>query len=168
MIDSRSKPRGGRDQTDQSYDDDSGGAQHASLFQETPRTGGSDKKTKPSKARKLTVVQLKELEEEKEKEVLRGWKRIKELWARLLGQDMTDGASGDDDVEVDREGAEREWMLETEKLVEMFRETRMLFLTTKVCVFPAFHLGVIRHRMGCRLTNPCTEHISWYNTQTCG
>lgn len=28
--------------------------------------------------------------------------------------------------------AEREWMLEAEKLVEMFRETRMLFLTSRV------------------------------------
>lgn len=28
--------------------------------------------------------------------------------------------------------AEREWMFEAEKLVEMFRETRMLFLTVRV------------------------------------
>ena len=31
------------------------------------------------------------------------------------------------------EGPEREWMLEAEKLVDMFRETRNLFLTSRVC-----------------------------------
>lgn len=29
--------------------------------------------------------------------------------------------------------AEQEWIFEVEKLVDMFRETRMLFLTSRVC-----------------------------------
>ena len=65
------------------------------------------------------MTELKILEEEREKEVIAGYKRIVELWPRILG----DGAD---------ELAEREWLLEAEKLVEMFRETRNLFLTTKV------------------------------------
>jgi general transcription factor 3C polypeptide 3 (transcription factor C subunit 4) len=63
------------------------------------------------------LAELKALEEEREREVLLGYTRVEDLWPRMLR----------DDVE-----AEREWMLEAEKLVEMFRETRNLFVTTRV------------------------------------
>jgi general transcription factor 3C polypeptide 3 (transcription factor C subunit 4) len=67
-----------------------------------------------------TLAQLKELEAEKEKEVVRGHRRLTELWGGMLAGD---------------ENADREWMLETERLVDMFRETRNLFLTTRVSFF---------------------------------
>jgi general transcription factor 3C polypeptide 3 (transcription factor C subunit 4) len=70
-----------------------------------------------------THAQLKELEAEKEKEVLRGYRRLKELWAGMLAGE---------------ENADREWMLESEKLVDMFRETRNLFLTSRVSFFMRF------------------------------
>lgn len=42
---------------------------------------------------------------------------MKEIWAGMLAQETE---------------AEREWLLEAEKLVDMFRETRNLFLTSRV------------------------------------
>lgn len=93
-------------------------AMSTSLFTE-------DKLTAKSKAaavraqNRFTHAQLRELEAEKEKEVVKGFKRLKEQWTVML--------SGDDP------DAEREWLLEAEKLVDMFRETRNLFLTSRVC-----------------------------------
>ena len=52
---------------------------------------------------------------------MQGYRRIRELWAGMMGGD---------------EECEREWMVEAEKLVDMFRETRNLFLTSRVgCLF---------------------------------
>lgn len=79
----------------------------SSLFVETSASG-----KKGSKSNRLNTVQLKELEAEKEKEVLRGWKRLCEIW--------------------DEEEKLEEWLMEAEKLVEAFRETRNLFSTTRV------------------------------------
>jgi len=43
------------------------------------------------------------------------------------------------------EECEREWMVEAEKLVDMFREMRNLFLTSRVgCLFFFFCFGVGR------------------------
>lgn len=67
------------------------------------------------------MAELKTLEEQREKEVLLGYKRIEELWPSILSEECSDDAT-------------REWMLEAEKLVEMFRETRNLFLTSRVRV----------------------------------
>jgi general transcription factor 3C polypeptide 3 (transcription factor C subunit 4) len=54
---------------------------------------------------------------------MQGYRRIRELWAGMIG--------GDEDCE-------REWMVEAERLVDMFRETRNLFLTSRVgCLFGA-------------------------------
>jgi general transcription factor 3C polypeptide 3 (transcription factor C subunit 4) len=88
--------------------------QGASLFEEKSRTKA--KGSAPGRSR-LSLAELKALEEEREREVLLGYTRVEDLWPRMLR----------DDVE-----AEREWMLEAEKLVEMFRETRNLFVTTRV------------------------------------
>jgi len=89
------------------------------LFDE--KTPAKHKGKAANKQGRLSLTELKILEEEREKEVIAGYKRIAELWPRILG----DGAE---------ETAEREWLLEAEKLVETFRETRNLFLTTKVNV----------------------------------
>lgn len=78
-----------------------------------------------SRAGRLTHAQLRELEAEKEKEVVRGYKRVCELWGRMLK------GVGVSEEEEDQE-AVREWMVEAEKMVETFRETRNLFLTSRV------------------------------------
>ncbi|KAG1750557.1 uncharacterized protein EDB91DRAFT_1108147 [Suillus paluster] len=87
--------------------------QGASLFEEKLRTKA--KTPVPGKSR-LTLPELKALEEQREREVLLGYNRVEDLWSRMLHADVE---------------AEREWMIEAEKLVEMFRETRNLFLTTR-------------------------------------
>ena len=69
------------------------------------------------KPTKLNVAQLKELEAKKEQEAVLSFGRIKQIWGRML--------AGDQD-------AEREWMHEAELLAESFRETRALFLTSRV------------------------------------
>lgn len=63
----------------------------------------------------------RELEAEKEKEVLKGYQRVK---------DLTPGMKAGNEVAV------KEWLLEAEKLIETFRETRRLFLSTRVTNFP--------------------------------
>lgn len=100
------------------------GGQGASLFEEKPRTG----KEKPSKAPrpdKLTLAQLRKMEQEKEQEAVMAFTRVKDLWARMLAGD---------------EEADREWMQQAETLIEAFRETRALFLTSRK---EGFH-GVFR------------------------
>ncbi|KAG6897632.1 hypothetical protein C0992_012861 [Termitomyces sp. T32_za158] len=69
---------------------------------------------------RLTNAQLRELEAEKEKEVLRGYRVVKEQWAGMLADD---------------EEAIKLWLIEAEKLVETFRETRNLFLTSRTNPF---------------------------------
>lgn len=63
------------------------------------------------------MAELKALEEQREREVILGYTRAEDLWPRMLHGDAEAG---------------REWMIEAEKLVEMFRETRNLFVTTRV------------------------------------
>ncbi|RDB18196.1 Transcription factor tau subunit sfc4 [Hypsizygus marmoreus] len=87
-----------------------------SLFEER-----AAKKSAAMKAQgRLTHAQLRELEAQKEKDVLKGYKRAQELWPQMLSHD---------------EEAERLWLVEAEKLVETFRETRNLFLTTRTNPF---------------------------------
>lgn len=62
----------------------------------------------------LSREELVEAEEAKEAEALQGYRRVKELWDAMLRREIA---------------AENEWLLEAEKLVEMFRETRSLFMT---------------------------------------
>ncbi|KAG2139828.1 uncharacterized protein EDB93DRAFT_1241934 [Suillus bovinus] len=87
--------------------------QGASLFEEKSRTKA--KTPGPGKSR-LTLAELKALEEQREREVILGYTRVEDLWPRMQHGDAE---------------AEREWMIEAEKLVEMFRETRNLFVTTR-------------------------------------
>jgi hypothetical protein len=92
----------------------------SSLFEESL----TKKKSKVSKTGRLTLPQLHELERKKEGEVKRGYKLLRELWPKML---LPQGAEG-------QELAEREWLLEAEKLVDMFRETRNLFRASRVSV----------------------------------
>ncbi|KAH9080567.1 TPR-like protein [Lactarius deliciosus] len=99
VIDSRKRrPR------DAAVDTHPADAPSSSLFEESV----IKKKNKVlSKAGRLTLPELHELERKKEEEML-----------------VQHGADGQD-------LAEREWLLEAEKLVDMFRETRNLFRTSR-------------------------------------
>ncbi|KAI9512391.1 TPR-like protein [Russula earlei] len=89
----------------------------SSLFEEST----NKRKSKITKTGRLTLSQLHELERKKEEDVRRGYRLLCELWPKML---LPPGASGQD-------LAEREWLLEAEKLVDMFRETRNLFRTSR-------------------------------------
>ena len=118
VIDSRKK-RGKSNAANQS--EDAVNPSSTSLFSE-------DKATPKSKARvqnRLTPAQLRELEVEKEKEVMKGYRRLKEIWSGML--------AGEKHLEM-------EWLVEAEKLIDMFRETRNLFVTSRVCCI--FHCCV--------------------------
>lgn len=114
MIDSRKRrPR------DATVDTHPADAPTSSLFEES----AIKKKSKVlSKAARLTLPELHELERKKEEEVKRGYALLCELWPKML---LPHGADGQD-------LAEREWLFEAEKLVDMFRETRNLFRTSRV------------------------------------
>ncbi|KAH9944859.1 TPR-like protein [Amylocystis lapponica] len=106
VIDSRKRhPR------EATVDDESAEPGTMSLFEEKARTKG-----KAAKANRLPTAQLRELEAQKERDVVQGFHRVRELWVRML---------------ADEEDAVREWIVEAEKLVESFRETRNLFLTSR-------------------------------------
>ncbi|KAL0945283.1 hypothetical protein HGRIS_000791 [Hohenbuehelia grisea] len=116
VIDSRKRKPGDKRGDDASQNDSA--AHGDSLFAEGKKTG----KAKPKKSQnRLTHAELLELEAQKEKDVVNGHLRLKELWPLMMAVEGADG-------QVD---AEREWLLEAEKLVEMFRETRNLFMTTR-------------------------------------
>ena len=107
----------------------------SSLFEEST----AKKKSKVSKTGRLTLPQLHELERKKEEEVKHGYKLLCELWPKML---LPKGSAGQD-------LAEREWLLEAEKLVDMFRETRNLFRTSRVSIL--YHLHDPRRPDGQRL-----------------
>jgi general transcription factor 3C polypeptide 3 (transcription factor C subunit 4) len=73
---------------------------------------------------KLSLPELRTLEAEKERETLRAYARAQELWPRVVG----------DTPPEEQQQAEREWLFEVERLVEMFRETRRLFTSNRVMV----------------------------------
>src|ERR1700683_2694799 len=81
VIDSRAKNRNPKEQSDTFQ---SAAGVHASLFEEIPRT--SKGKASSRKLQKLTPAQLREHEEQKEKEVVRGYKRVEELWPKMLDE----------------------------------------------------------------------------------
>ncbi|TFY70716.1 hypothetical protein EVG20_g2295 [Dentipellis fragilis] len=113
-------------------------APSSSLFEEAPGSKGKGKGKASTKVQnRLTPAQIKELETKKEEEAMRGYARVKTLWPRVLAE-QTEGTEGGN--------AEKEWMLETEKLVEMFRETRRLFLTTRNYPFSGMFPGRRRRK----------------------
>ena len=91
--------------------------QGASLLEETP----SSKPNKGYKSSRSSRPVARELEVEKEKEVLKGYQRVRDLIPAM---------------KAGNEVAVKEWLLEAEKLIETFRETRRLFLSTRVSNFP--------------------------------
>ena len=58
-----------------------------------------------------------QLEQQKENEALRAYAMVKQLWEGMLNGE---------------EVSEKEWLIEAQKLVEMFRETRALFTVQNV------------------------------------
>jgi len=108
----------------------------SSLFEEKSRGKARESSSKTKTG--LTVAQVRALEEQKEKEVLRGYSRVRNLWSGMM--------SGD-------ELAEREWLLEAEKLVETFRETRNLFLSTRNNPFQ----GMFRQHRRSKRSEEATE-----------
>ncbi|KAJ7511160.1 hypothetical protein B0H11DRAFT_1700558 [Mycena galericulata] len=77
---------------------------------------------------RLSNAELREMEAQKEKEVVEGYRRLKQLWPRMLQ------GPGE---------ARQEWLLEAEKLIETFRETRRLFSTSRTFkgMFPTRRTG---------------------------
>ncbi|KAL1745068.1 hypothetical protein HDZ31DRAFT_37197 [Schizophyllum fasciatum] len=121
-----------------------------SLFAED-RTSTARKAPKPRAG--LTRAQLEALEREREREAAQGWARVRDLWEVVSGEGAG-GVGAEGEVEGGEEGevgggegkrkgkapqgarpdhavARREWLLEAEKLIEMFRETRRLFTTDR-------------------------------------
>lgn len=133
VIESRAKNRHAKDSDDATP---SGQQPQLSLFEEGPR--GKSKARKRS--HRFTMAQLEQIEADKEKEVARGYKRMQDLWPLLLNE------AADGHVK-----AKREWMLEAEKLVEMFRETKMLFLASRVNL-PCFHSMEYSTKLDFRIT----------------
>ena len=87
--------------------------QGVSFFEETPST----RSTKGYKSSKSSGPVARELEVEKEKEVLKGYQRVVDLIPVM---------------KAGNEVAVKECLLETDKLIETFREARRLFLSTRV------------------------------------
>lgn len=110
VIDARRRKPGQRQDKDGAPQTDPAST---SLFEEK----AGKRKVGIQKAQKLNAQQLRELETQKEQEVKQGYHRLKELWSNMLQNE---------------EDAVREWLVEAEKLVEIYRETRNLFLTSKV------------------------------------
>ncbi|KAK7058184.1 TPR-like protein [Favolaschia claudopus] len=90
----------------------------SSLIQEKkPKIRASNKTASKKSSNRLSNAELREMEAKKEKEMMEGYRRLKQLWPRML-QD---------------EGDARElWMVQAEKLIEAFRETRRLFSTSRI------------------------------------
>ncbi|THV03835.1 TPR-like protein [Dendrothele bispora CBS 962.96] len=117
------------------------GAPSSSLFTEDrPAKSKSSSRSQ----NRLSQAQLKELEAEKEKEVLKGYRRVTDIWEAMLKEREeaeVELAKEENwkahvkrmmEVGTGKEGPmEREWMIEAEKLVEIFRETRNLFLASR-------------------------------------
>ena len=118
-MDSRKRRNAQRDGPNDSAEPGS-----ASLFEEgKARTGKGKASAAKANVNKLTAAQLRALEAQKEREAMQGWHRVQDLWPRMLEND---------------DEAVREWLVEAEKLVESFRETRALFLTSRVCGLVVF------------------------------
>ncbi|KAF7361060.1 TPR-like protein [Mycena sanguinolenta] len=79
-----------------------------------PRIKAPARKSKSTN--RLSNTELREMEAQKEKEAVEGYRRLKQLWPRMLEGEVQ---------------PLREWMLDAEKLTEAFRETRRLFNTSR-------------------------------------
>lgn len=107
---------------------------------------------------RFTQAQLIQLEFDKERETIRGYQRLSELW-----EDMLKGSSEE----------KRLWMVEAGKMVDSFRETRHLFSTKRVssCFSPAYNALetiISRHclraqntRRAKKMKNICHPDYNW-------
>ncbi|KAJ7634784.1 TPR-like protein [Roridomyces roridus] len=87
----------------------------ASLFsEEKDKKKSSD--SKAGRSEKLSMEALKELEVSLEQDTLKTHRRLTELWPKISQEEVTE--------------LEREWLLQAEKLVDSFRETRQMFTTS--------------------------------------
>ena len=112
MIDARKKRAAGA-QDGTSQEGQSAEAAMPSLFTEKRTSKGKGK----AKQNFLDKSELVALEQKKTAEALQTYARVKQLWNGMLRRE---------------EVQENEWLIEAEKLVEMFRETRKLFLSRGV------------------------------------
>jgi general transcription factor 3C polypeptide 3 (transcription factor C subunit 4) len=85
-----------------------------SLFDE--KATAAKKSAKPT-GQRLSPVELKALEQERQKKLDAAHEMCKQLYNGMMAGDKE---------------AESEWLIEAEQLVEHFRETRQLFITSKV------------------------------------
>ncbi|KIK67134.1 hypothetical protein GYMLUDRAFT_37174 [Collybiopsis luxurians FD-317 M1] len=141
VIDSRKRRNKDTSQTNAASSSSSANAS-SSLFSESKTNKGSSRSTGATQNR-LTQVQLKELEAEKEKEVLRSYARVTEIWDGMMNErehrtrELYSDAGATKKIMEQWDGeapegpVEREWMLEAEKLVDTFRETRNLFTAAR-------------------------------------
>lgn len=116
VIDSRRRPRKGA-QSSADNNAPAAATTTTSLFEESAKTSKSS-----AKAAKFSQTELKEMERQKEEEVLRSYERVQATWAGMLKGDGEEGQSE----------AEREWLVEAERMTESFRMTKRLFLTSRV------------------------------------
>ncbi|KAJ7033739.1 hypothetical protein C8F04DRAFT_614968 [Mycena alexandri] len=100
----------------------------SSLFAEEKST---DKAVKTKSTRqRMSVEALKELEAQMEKDTLMTFRRMGELYPKISKEQLND--------------SERDWLLQAEKMIESFRETRQLFTTSSLAfrgMYPAQNLS---------------------------
>jgi hypothetical protein len=76
----------------------------------------------------MSAEALKELEAKLERDTLKSHRKLTELWPMISKNEVND--------------SEREWLIEAEKLIEGFRETRKLF-GSSVSPRPSLHNSVL-------------------------
>ncbi|KAJ7666264.1 hypothetical protein DFH06DRAFT_1470427 [Mycena polygramma] len=98
----------------------------SSLFAEG-QTDKSTTKTTKSGRQRMSVEALKELEAKMEKDTMKIYRRLAELYPQISKEEVND--------------SERDWLLQAEKMVETFRETRQLFTTSSLAFRGMFPLA---------------------------
>ncbi|KAJ7512667.1 TPR-like protein [Mycena galericulata] len=112
VIDSRKKGNKTSDATTDQVGQASQPSGSASLFAEEKDKTSKSKRSGP----RMTVEALKEMEATMERDAIKSHRRITELWPNISREQVNE--------------SEREWLLQAEKMVESFRETRQLFTTS--------------------------------------
>ncbi|KAF7360402.1 hypothetical protein MVEN_00770100 [Mycena venus] len=102
----------------------------SSLFAEAKSADKSTTKTTKSGRPRMSLEALKELEAKLEQDTLKSYRRLGELYPNISKEEVND--------------SERDWLLQAEKMIESFRETRQLFTTSQLGfrgMFPATAKG---------------------------
>ncbi|KAJ7927521.1 TPR-like protein [Mycena leptocephala] len=111
VIDSRKK---GKQTSDVAGQPGQAQQPSASLFTEA-KADKATTKTKSGRQR-MSLEALQELEANMERDTLKSYRRLAELYPKISKEEVND--------------SEREWLLQAEKMIESFRETRQLFSTS--------------------------------------